>query len=177
MAKQPQAINSYDPAKGIKIAVTLKDGTEVTGNVTKASAASIQLDDETFSRRNITVIKFRGRVVAERAGRGTPKATAAAAAKPARGGRGRKKRISRRTSTGRPAAPRGRKKAASAGRGRRRTGNTSAPTPAPAGTAQVAVNGTSILVCSDRGEFNETLSIPVSESVVARLVELGVPQI
>lgn len=83
--KETLSIQSYKPAKGTKLTVTLKDGTEIVGTVTTQNANSIKLDDEAVLRRKIRTISFRGKVLAERGTRG-----------------GKKSKLSARTASGSP---------------------------------------------------------------------------
>lgn len=87
MAEKAMSIQSYKPAKGIKLTITLKDGSEIVGTVTSQNANSIKLDAETVLRRKMRSISFRGRVLAER---GT------------RGGGSKKQKLSARTASGSP---------------------------------------------------------------------------
>lgn len=176
MAKQPQTVNEYSPAKGAKLTVTLKDGTEITGNVAAATAAAITLDDESIGRRRIQSVTFRGRVVATRDATAGAPATSGrrkkkAATTTSRAER-RKKRLSRRTASGKAAAPRKKrtKKAATNRRGRRSTAVV-----ASSGTPEFGLNGDYLVVNSSHEGYEETMRVVLPESVRTRLSELGVP--
>lgn len=167
MAKQPQSIKEYTPAKGAKIAVTLKDGTEITGNVSAADEAAITLDDEEISRRRMQSITFRGRVVATRD-------MVSSSTGPGKKKRGRKKRLSRRTASGKAAAPRkkrGKKKAGTSRRGRR------AATANENGAVAFALTGIGLMFSRSSDGVEETLQVALDTAARNRLEAFGIPTI
>lgn len=156
MATAIQSINAYKPAKGAKLAVTLKDGTIVEGKVTKAGAFGLKLDDEAINYRRVDSISFRGRVVAQRRtpGKDKPAAAAANGAKPAKRGRSKKK-IGRRPTT----STRGRK-----------------PKAAASTDVAVTVSATALVFTKANDTFQVELAMLVDADTRAQLVDFGVAE-
>lgn len=157
MAREKKAaisIQSYKPAKGQKIAIALKDGTEIVGAVVSQNANSIKLDDEKILRRKMQSISFRGRILAERATRGTPKS--------------KKKKLSARTESGRPS----KKVRTVRGRRKGRRGRNSA---VATGEVTFAISGDTLVALRVSESVMESIAVTLDADVCAKLSAFGVP--
>ena len=145
------SIQAYKPAKGIRLTVTLKDGTEIVGKVTSQTADSVKQDAEVVPRRKIRSISFRGRVLAERATRSKKKA------------RGKKK-LSARTASGAPRKRRGRSLVEA-------VEESSAE-----GGVSFTLNGDSLVVSRKVEMATETLAFHVGDTLRDKLAAFGIAE-